>query len=35
MFTGALQLVENTLGDKYPVLSARLTDIVSPENNGA
>jgi hypothetical protein len=35
MFTGALRLVENTLGDKYPVLSARLTDIVSPENNGA
>jgi hypothetical protein len=27
MFTGSLQLAENALGDRYPALAARLTDI--------
>jgi hypothetical protein len=33
MFTGSLRLAENALGDQYPALSTRLTDITPPEDN--
>jgi hemerythrin-like domain-containing protein len=33
MFSGSLQLVEHALGDQYPALSARITDIVSSGDN--